>query len=76
MPVINRDELPFSGGAHELEGYLYGNVPACLIFVDGPPRSGPKLHRHPYPEIFVVQGKKRPPSRLAKRRSKHGAARF
>ena len=55
MPVINRDELPFSGGAHELEGYLYGNVPACLIFVDGPPGSGPKLHRHPYPEIFVVQ---------------------
>jgi mannose-6-phosphate isomerase-like protein (cupin superfamily) len=54
MFVINRDELPYSGSSHELEGYLYGGVPACLIFVDGPPGSGPRLHRHPYAEIFVV----------------------
>ena len=55
MAVINRDDLPYSGSSHELEGYLYGNTPASLIFFDGPPGSGPKLHRHPYVEIFVVQ---------------------
>jgi quercetin dioxygenase-like cupin family protein len=55
MPVINRDDLPYTGISHELEGYLHGNVSACLIFFDGPPGSGPKLHRHPYAEIFVVQ---------------------
>ena len=53
--VITRDELPYSGLSHELEGYLYGDAPASLIFFDGPPGSGPKLHRHPYAEIFVVQ---------------------
>jgi mannose-6-phosphate isomerase-like protein (cupin superfamily) len=55
MAVINRDDLPHVGNAHELEGYLHGDVPASLIFVDGPPGSGPRLHRHPYPEIFVIQ---------------------
>lgn len=55
MSIINRDDLPYSGRSHELEGYLHGNVPASLIFFDGPPGSGPKLHRHPYAEIFLVQ---------------------
>jgi mannose-6-phosphate isomerase-like protein (cupin superfamily) len=55
MTVIDRDDLPYSGSSHELEGYLYGGAPASLIFFDGPPGSGPKLHRHPYAEIFVVQ---------------------
>jgi mannose-6-phosphate isomerase-like protein (cupin superfamily) len=26
-----------------------------LMVVDGPPGSGPKLHKHPYEEVFVVQ---------------------
>lgn len=54
MSVINRDDLPYVGHAHELEGYLYGGAPASLIFFDGPPGSGPKLHRHPYVEVFVI----------------------
>jgi len=54
MTVIDRDALPFSGKSRELEGYLYGDTPASLIFFDGPPGSGPTLHRHPYAEIFVV----------------------
>jgi mannose-6-phosphate isomerase-like protein (cupin superfamily) len=53
--IIACDQLPYSGSSHELEGYLYGNVPVCLIFNDGPPGSGPRLHRHPYAEIFIVQ---------------------
>ena len=55
MPAINLEDLPYSGHSHELEGYLHGDVPASLIFFDGSPGSGPKLHRHPYAEIFVVQ---------------------
>lgn len=55
MFAIKRDDLPYSGHSHELEGYLHGNVPATLIFFNGPPGSGAKLHRHPYLEIFVLQ---------------------
>jgi len=55
MAIINLTDLPISDRSHELEGYLHGEVPASLIFFDGPPGSGPKLHRHPYVEIFVVQ---------------------
>jgi quercetin dioxygenase-like cupin family protein len=55
MAVINRDELPYTGLSHELEGYLFGGTQASLIFFAGPPGSGPKLHRHPYAEIFVIQ---------------------
>jgi mannose-6-phosphate isomerase-like protein (cupin superfamily) len=54
MPVIDQDALPFTGLSHELEGYLHGDTPVSLIFFDGPPGSGPKLHRHPYAEVFVV----------------------
>jgi mannose-6-phosphate isomerase-like protein (cupin superfamily) len=55
MPVINRNDLPCAGHSHELEGYLHEGAPASLIFFDGPPGSGPKLHRHPYAEFFVVE---------------------
>jgi mannose-6-phosphate isomerase-like protein (cupin superfamily) len=56
MPVVvSNVDLPYSGNAHELEGYLYGGAPVCIILFDGPPGSGPKLHRHPYAEVFIVQ---------------------
>lgn len=54
MPVIERTALPFSGSSHELQGYLHGDAPVSLIFFDGGPGSGPKLHTHPYPELFVM----------------------
>jgi len=55
MAKINYRQLPYVGNSHEFEGYLHGDTPASLIFFDGPPGSGPKLHSHPYAEIFVVQ---------------------
>ena len=55
MPPITLTDLPYSGNSHELEGTHYGGVPASLIFFDGPPGSGPRLHSHPYAELFVVQ---------------------
>jgi mannose-6-phosphate isomerase-like protein (cupin superfamily) len=56
MPVVvNNVDLPFVGSSHELEGYLCGDAPVSIILFDGPPGSGPKLHRHPYAEVFIVQ---------------------
>jgi mannose-6-phosphate isomerase-like protein (cupin superfamily) len=48
--VVDRDQLADS----ELEGYQFGGAKVCLIFVDLEPGDGPKLHRHPYEEVFIV----------------------
>jgi mannose-6-phosphate isomerase-like protein (cupin superfamily) len=48
--VVERDQLPDS----ELQGYLFGAVHVCIIFIDLEPGAGPRLHRHPYEEIFIV----------------------
>ena len=53
-PVIEIADLPFGGSSHELEGYLHGGTPASVIFFDGAPGSGPRLHRHPYAEVFIL----------------------
>jgi mannose-6-phosphate isomerase-like protein (cupin superfamily) len=56
MPmVINKLDLPYMGNSHELEGCLHGDAPVSIILFDGPPGSGPTLHRHPYAEVFIVQ---------------------
>jgi mannose-6-phosphate isomerase-like protein (cupin superfamily) len=38
----------------EFQGCSHG-AGVSLIVVDAPPGGGPKLHRHPYEEVFVVQ---------------------
>jgi mannose-6-phosphate isomerase-like protein (cupin superfamily) len=48
--VVERDQLPES----ELQGYQFGGVNLCLIFVDMEPGGGPRLHRHAYEEVFVI----------------------
>ena len=40
-------------GANEFQGHHLG-VGVSFIVVDAPPRRGPKLHKHPYEEIFVL----------------------
>jgi mannose-6-phosphate isomerase-like protein (cupin superfamily) len=52
---MNITELPHRGRSNVLEGYLYGDVNVSLTFHDGPPGAGPKLHRHPYAEVFIIQ---------------------
>jgi mannose-6-phosphate isomerase-like protein (cupin superfamily) len=54
MPVFNRDELPFEDDIWTFVGRANGGDVSILI-VDAPPGSGPRLHSHPYQEIFVVQ---------------------
>lgn len=38
----------------EFQGY-HCDANVSLIVVDAPPGGGPKLHRHPYEEVFLVQ---------------------
>jgi mannose-6-phosphate isomerase-like protein (cupin superfamily) len=54
LRLIAINALPRVGSSHELEGYLQGDAPISLIFFEGAPGSGPKLHRHPYQEIFIT----------------------
>ncbi len=52
--VIEKAELPRGKTAHWFEGYRYGDVNVSFFLVDSPPGGGPRLHHHPYEEIFVT----------------------
>lgn len=52
MPIIvDKRNLPDGG---DFEGYRFGEVGTSFIWVEANPGEGPKLHRHPYAEVFVV----------------------
>jgi mannose-6-phosphate isomerase-like protein (cupin superfamily) len=53
--VIAFDELEPTEHSHEFVGAEHGEVPFSVILVHSQPGVGPKLHRHPYPEVFVVE---------------------
>jgi mannose-6-phosphate isomerase-like protein (cupin superfamily) len=53
MKVIRNDELPTSGASPEFVGADHG-VGISVILVEAAPGRGPSLHRHDYPEVFVV----------------------
>lgn len=48
-------ELDHSEHSHELVGAEHGDLPFCVILVHSRPGVGPKLHRHPYSEVFIVE---------------------
>src|SRR5215212_5038498 len=56
MHVVNVSELPAGEGSRSvsLEGEQIGGVDVSIIFVDLDPGRGPRLHRHDYPEVFVI----------------------
>jgi len=51
---ISHDDLPGPPEAHRFIGAHHGGLPISLFLVDDGPGAGPLLHRHPYPEVFVV----------------------
>jgi quercetin dioxygenase-like cupin family protein len=53
--LINQQDLPRDGDTFELEGYLHGGANVCVILIDLSPGEGPRLHSHPYQEVFIVQ---------------------
>ena len=55
--VIPLDDLDHTPHSHEVEGadLSDGDVRFSVILVHGGPGTGPRIHRHPYPEVFVVE---------------------
>lgn len=53
--ILALADLEHTPHAHDFVGADHGDVPFSLILVHSQPGVGPKLHRHPYPEVFVVE---------------------
>src|SRR5687768_1441747 len=53
--ILNRDELPRDENTFEFEGSQYQDTEVSFIWVDMPPGGTIRLHKHPYPEIFIIQ---------------------
>jgi mannose-6-phosphate isomerase-like protein (cupin superfamily) len=53
--IIELDDLEHSRHAHEFVGAEHDDVPFSIILVHSRPGVGPKVHRHPYAEVFVVE---------------------
>jgi mannose-6-phosphate isomerase-like protein (cupin superfamily) len=53
--IVPFDDLEHSEHSHEFVGAEHGDIPFCVILVHSRPGVGPKLHRHPYPEVFIVE---------------------
>ena len=49
------EELEPTEQSHEFVGAEHGDVPFSVILVHSKPGVGPKVHRHPYPEVFIVE---------------------
>ena len=52
--VIRTDELPASENASTFNGHDHGAT-VSFFLSHNVPGTGPKLHRHPYDETFIVQ---------------------
>ena len=53
--IVPLDALEHSEHSHELVGAEHGDVPFSVILVHSRPGVGPKVHRHPYAEVFIVE---------------------
>ena len=49
------EELEPTEHSHEFVGAEHGDVPFSVILVHSKPGVGPQVHRHPYPEVFIVE---------------------
>ena len=53
--ILHRDDLPYDGNTYEFQGIQYSDTNVSFIWVDMPPGARIRLHKHPYPEIFIIQ---------------------
>ena len=53
-PVIKVDELPRGENSSVFNGHEHG-TDLSFFLSHNQPGTGPKLHRHPYDETFIVQ---------------------
>ncbi len=54
--IVAFGELAPTEHSHEFVGAEHGDVPFSVILVHSRPGVGPRVHRHPYTEVFVVGG--------------------
>ena len=52
--VIDLSDPGYGEDENEVQGHSH-SAAVSIIVVDAPPGSGPRLHRHPYEEVFVIQ---------------------
>ena len=52
--VIDLSDPGYGEDENEVQGHNH-NAAVSIIVVDAPLGSGPRLHRHPYEEVFVIQ---------------------
>jgi len=52
--IVAFEALDHTEHSHEFVGADHGDVPFSVILVHSAPGAGPKLHRHPYAEVFIV----------------------
>jgi mannose-6-phosphate isomerase-like protein (cupin superfamily) len=52
--IIDLSDPGYGEDANEVQGHNH-NAAVSIIVVDAPPGGGPKLHRHPYEEVCVIQ---------------------
>jgi mannose-6-phosphate isomerase-like protein (cupin superfamily) len=55
MPFEALDRTPQAEEFVGAEHGAAGNVPFSAILVHAPTGAGPKVHRHPYAEVFIVE---------------------
>jgi mannose-6-phosphate isomerase-like protein (cupin superfamily) len=53
--IVAFDDLAPTEHSHEFVGAEHGDVPFSVILVHSRPGVGPRVHRHPYTEVFVVE---------------------
>jgi mannose-6-phosphate isomerase-like protein (cupin superfamily) len=53
--IISKEALVIDGFGREFEGYRYDKTNVSFIVVEAKPGEGPKLHSHPYEEVFIIQ---------------------
>lgn len=54
ITFVRQADLPHDVITRDFIGEDHGGVGACVIFVEAPPGTGPRLHRHPYVELLIV----------------------
>jgi quercetin dioxygenase-like cupin family protein len=52
--VVSKKEL-FDGTSHLFRGSEHGGVPLTIFWDQYSPGLGPKLHKHPYEEVHLVE---------------------
>ena len=54
IQFVRQSDLRHDEISHYLVGEAFGGANVSLIFFDGAPGDGPRLHTHPYVEVLIV----------------------